>query len=160
MMIPRGTAWTRRGHTNPREKAIVDQSPSGGPPQPRRRERSRLSEYLSRHPNTALAWIGYRIFKWLLLLTVTILAILVVFAALTFPRSVPDSVPVAERFNTLQAARTAWLNQVKDLGQIFLLTPIFPLMGAVLGYIFGVSSPPGRATGASQGGDALEEQQR
>jgi hypothetical protein len=26
---------------------------------------------------------------------------------------------------------------IKELGQIFLLTPVFPLIGAVLGYIFG-----------------------
>jgi hypothetical protein len=36
-----------------------------------------------------------------------------------------------------EQARSDWLTHLKDLGQLFLLTPVFPLMGAVIGYIFG-----------------------
>jgi hypothetical protein len=36
-----------------------------------------------------------------------------------------------------EQARRAWLTNLKDLGQLFLLTPVFPLIGAVIGYIFG-----------------------
>jgi hypothetical protein len=107
-------------------------------------ERGRLSDYLSRQPNTQLPWIGYRIFKWLLLLAGIIFLALVFFAVFTFPRGVPDSVPIEQRFQVLQDARAAWLGQLKDLAQVFLLTPVFPLMGAVLGYIFGVSNSPMR----------------
>jgi hypothetical protein len=36
-----------------------------------------------------------------------------------------------------QEAREQWFAQIKDLGQVFILTPLLPLLGAVLGYIFG-----------------------
>jgi hypothetical protein len=34
-------------------------------------------------------------------------------------------------------ARASWLTEVKELGQLFILTPLLPLLGTVLGYIFG-----------------------
>jgi heme A synthase len=36
-----------------------------------------------------------------------------------------------------QEAREQWFAEIKDLGQVFILTPLLPLLGAVLGYIFG-----------------------
>jgi hypothetical protein len=135
----------------PRTQTGIDVD--GRPPQSmagqRESRRGRLSEYLSKHPNTQLAWIGYRIFKWLLLITAVIFAMLVAFAVLTFPTDVPVAVPEAERFQALQDARVAWVAQLKDLGQVFLLTPVFPLLAAVLGYIFGVSGPAERPTAES-----------
>jgi hypothetical protein len=122
-------------------------------------ERGRLSYYLSSQPNTQLPWIGYRIFKWLLLLAGIVFLALVLFAVITFPTGVPNSVPVEQRFQVLQEARAAWLGQLKDLAQVFLLTPIFPLMGAVLGYIFGVSSSPVRTVpSTSTEADVPDEQ--
>jgi hypothetical protein len=139
----RSVAEPRDGRVEPGTRTGSDVD--GRPPQ-RESRRGRLSEYLSKHPNTQLAWIGYRIFKWLLLVTAVIFAMLVAFAVLTFPTDVPVSVPEAERFQALQDARVAWVAQLKDLGQAFLLTPVFPLLAAVLGYIFGVSGPAERPT--------------
>lgn len=104
-----------------------------------------LSETLARSPNMQLPWIGYRIFKWLLLLITTLLLLLVVYAWRTYPDATAvDDLLVAgatppERLAVLEALRSSWLTSVKDLGQMFVLTPVIPLLGAVVGYIFGVS---------------------
>src|SRR6266542_2782937 len=89
-----------------------------------------------------LPWIGYRIFKWLLLLIFIILILLVAFAYLTYPRIGDIQKLAGSRTNIdiikeWSDARSAWVTQMKDLGQIFLFTPVFPLLAAVVGYIFG-----------------------
>jgi hypothetical protein len=45
-----------------------------------------------------------------------------------------------------------WVQQIKDLGQLFLLTPVFPLIGTVIGYIFGVRKNSGNSNGGQDGG--------
>jgi hypothetical protein len=104
-----------------------------------------LSEYLSTHPDAQLVWIGYRIFKWLLLLTSLVMVALAVYAAVTYP----TAADVKELFSAggsntelmglTKELRGAWVSDIKDLAQLFLLTPIFPLLAAVVGYIFGRS---------------------
>jgi hypothetical protein len=42
-------------------------------------------------------------------------------------------------------------NPNKDLGQLFLLTPVFPLLGAVIGYMFG-RQQAGAGAGGEGGG--------
>jgi hypothetical protein len=51
----------------------------------------------------------------------------------TAPRDGDNLAPLA----MWQEAREQWFAQIKDLGQVFILTPLLPLLGAVLGYIFG-----------------------
>ena len=86
-----------------------------------------------------LPWIGYRIFKWLLLVAGLLLLLLVVYAWQTYPAASDiDDVVGANasdqaRLAAMESARAAWLTSVKDLGQLFVLTPVFPLIGAVIG---------------------------
>ena len=104
-----------------------------------------LSEYLARRPDAQLVWIGYRIFKWLLLLTVAVMAGLAVYAFLTYPTmaeisdAAPNGISSADLRDLTKDSRADWISNLKDLAQLFLLTPIFPLLAAVIGYIFGRS---------------------
>jgi hypothetical protein len=105
-----------------------------------------------------LAWLGYRIFKWLLLLGALLFGGLSLYAWLTYP-DMSDvnsllgySGTTADYTNTWQELRTGWFQQVKDLGQLFVLTPIFPLIGAVIGYMFGVRK------GTEEGQDRQRQQ--
>jgi hypothetical protein len=98
----------------------------------RRGPRTRLvPDGASENPNSVhmLAGYGFRIFVVLIGLVVFELLLIVLFATFTFPRGLSGS--------EAMDARAAWVTQLKDIGQIFLLTPIFPLLGAVIGYIFG-----------------------
>jgi hypothetical protein len=104
-----------------------------------------LSEYLSKYPDAQLVWIGYRIFKWLLLLTVAVMIALGTYAATTFPTAddikglLPAGASSADIFRFTRELRGAWVSDIKDLAQVFLLTPVFPLLATVVGYIFGRS---------------------
>lgn len=89
-----------------------------------------------------LAQLGYKIFKWLLLLIAVVAALLSVYALTTYPslQEVQNLTAGQQDVDALQAwreTRSEWVDQFKDLGQLFLVTPIVPLLGAVLGYIFG-----------------------
>lgn len=89
------------------------------------------------------ARLGYRIFKWLLALTVLLLAVLTWYGLISYPNEADVNTAVngqatPDRLAAAKQLQTDWLQQVKDLGQLFLLTPVFPLIGAVIGYIFGV----------------------
>jgi len=70
--------------------------------------------------------LGYKIFLWLLALIATELVLLLMYGVLTYPRS-----------DVWDDNKAAWFTSIKDLGQLFLLTPLFPLLGAVIGYMFG-----------------------
>jgi hypothetical protein len=39
--------------------------------------------------------------------------------------------------DAIRQARSDWAVSIRDFGQLFLITPIFGLAGAVIGYIFG-----------------------
>lgn len=87
--------------------------------------------------------VGYRIFKWLLTLVFVLFAILTVYGRWTYPSTeevegILLSTPGADKAAVASELRADWLQRVKDLGQLFVLTPIFPMIGAVIGYIFGV----------------------
>jgi hypothetical protein len=99
----------------------------------------------------SLARVGYRVFLWLLLLVGLLLTTLVLFGWLTYPagaRVAGSSVAAAD---ALEVARSAWEQRLKDLGELFLLTPVFPLLGAVVGYIFGVRQGTGTGQPAGDG---------
>ncbi|MEV6644701.1 hypothetical protein [Amycolatopsis sp. NPDC051371] len=88
--------------------------------------------------------LGYSIFKWLLLLAGILIGIISLYAFPTYP-SPSDVAALIGRgggqIDAVEASRRLhadWLQQIKDLGQLFLLTPVFPLIAAVIGYIFGV----------------------
>jgi hypothetical protein len=96
-----------------------------------------------------LPWIGYRIFKWLLLLTAFVMFLIFLYAFFTFPDraaivngSWSTDTPFKTKLDAASAAQADWLASVKDLAQLFVITPLFPLMGAVIGYVFGVSRQP------------------
>lgn len=82
-----------------------------------------------------------------MLALVALLVILIfLYAVFTLPDraaiiggSLPADTPFQAKPDAASAAQTDWLTSVKDLGQLFLITPVFPLIGAVIGYIFGVS---------------------
>lgn len=89
-----------------------------------------------------MARLGYWIFLWLLGLVVVLVALLVLYGLKTYPRlaEVRELVTADSSIEPLQAwreMRDEWVVQFKDLGQVFLVNPIVPLLGAVLGYIFG-----------------------
>ena len=101
--------------------------------------------------------MGFRIFKWLLLLTTAFVVVLVILGFGTYPdrdiylpaatpSSGESSTPVtytSDQLKAWQGARDSWWGAMKDGLQLLLLTPIFPLIGAVIGYIFGRERPKG-----------------
>jgi hypothetical protein len=100
--------------------------------------------------------LGRDVFLWLLGLVFLELSLLSIYAVWTYPR-LGDITRIAVGQNAdLQKAwldaRSAWVTSLKDLGQIFLLTPVFPLIGAVIGYMFGRQEDLG--TGAGPGPSA------
>jgi hypothetical protein len=111
-----------------------------------------------------IAQLGYRIFKWFLALAVLMTAGLVLYGWLSYPsesdvaRAVGEGASAAARTDAYTQLHADWLQQVKDLGQLFLLTPVFPLLGTVIGYLFGVREnngdqpPDGSGTGAPPSG--------
>jgi hypothetical protein len=116
------------------------------------RRRGQLADTL-REQHQALAYLGFRIFKWLLGLVAVLLLGLAVAGWVTYPdkgQFVPDPrLATAEQWSALAAAKTAWVTQLKDLSQAFLFAPVFPLLGAVIGYIFGregIQGGPGPET--------------
>lgn len=84
--------------------------------------------------------VGLKIFKWLLWLVVGMIALLVLYGWATYPR-IDEIRSLAGAGSDATAAytkaRADWVASVKDLGQLFLITPILPLLSAVLGYMFG-----------------------
>ena len=84
--------------------------------------------------------VGLQIFKWLLWLVVGMIILLTLYAWATFPR-ISEIKEIAgtgpEATVAYAKARADWSASVKDLGQLFLITPVFPLLSAVLGYMFG-----------------------
>jgi hypothetical protein len=89
-----------------------------------------------------LAQLGFSIFKYLILLFGLVAFVLALYAVATYPRleSVLRFVNEESDLDALKAwreTRAEWFSQFKDMGQLFLVTPIVPLLGAVLGYIFG-----------------------
>jgi hypothetical protein len=56
------------------------------------------------------------------------------------------------RLGPLFGTELDWITSIKDLGQIFLLTPVFPLIGTVIGYMFGRQQEGGQVQDASGGG--------
>ena len=102
-----------------------------------------------------LPFLGFRIFKWLLLVIAVMTGLIALFAWQTYPdasaylpsmKATPSGTasprpPTAEELASWQTAEASWRTSVKDIGQLFLLTPVFPLLGAVIGYIFGREKP-------------------
>jgi hypothetical protein len=92
--------------------------------------------------------LGREIFLWLLGLVIIELVLIATYAFWTYPRL--DEVIKANAGSGTDVpqawadARSEWVTSVKDLGQIFLLTPVFPLIGAVMGYMFGRQQPGDR----------------
>lgn len=133
----------RRQHEVMTSRGASDLSNGGGTTRTglfRWRRRGRLAETL-REQHQALAYLGFRIFKWLLGLVFLLLVGLAVAGWMTYPdkgQFVPDpGRATAEQWSALAAAKSAWVTQLKDLSQAFLFAPVFPLLGAVIGYIFG-----------------------
>jgi hypothetical protein len=86
--------------------------------------------------------LGYWVFLWLLGLLAVFAGLLVVYAVCTFPRfsDIQAALANQSQADMLKAytdARSAWVGQFKDIGQLYVISPIVPLLGAVLGYIFG-----------------------
>ncbi|GAA0811046.1 hypothetical protein [Spirilliplanes yamanashiensis] len=96
--------------------------------------------------------LGYRLFKWLLILAFFLLVGLMGYAWWTYPTTadatalLPAASGLDARLEAIRELRRDWLQQVKDLGQMFVLTPVVPLIAAVVGYLFGVrrSTPSGQ----------------
>jgi hypothetical protein len=83
---------------------------------------------------------GYKVFKWLLCLVGLLFLALALFATVTYPSLAEAKALAGPQGNVgtaLGDARTQWFSQVKDVGQLFLVTPVLPLLGTVLGYMFG-----------------------
>lgn len=103
------------------------------------------------HP-PLLTLVGWWAFRMLLAFVGVSYLVLALFAWRTYPASrdsvdvgavnmaaqVPQpAAPELEDTVRLREARAEWLAEVKELGQMFILTPVLPLLGAVLGYLFG-----------------------
>ncbi len=145
-----------------------------------------LLDYLERQgPGVEVPWIGYRIFKWLLALIALLLVLVALFAWATYPRLqdiqtvISDPVTTTtgapgspgatagvagqsttqgdEALKAWQDARATWVTQVKDMGQAFLLTPAFPLLAAVIGYILGRQGRPHEASNGDASGSDTKQ---
>lgn len=59
-----------------------------------------------------------------------------------------------DRVAVYRDLRSEWLSTVKDLGLTFTITPVLPLLGTVIGYIFRGSTKGsgGRTEGEAQAG--------
>jgi hypothetical protein len=101
--------------------------------------------------------LGYKVFKWLIVVVFVMLGLVAFFAWSTHPdpdRYLPkaaSTLATPEQAKAWGDAWTAWLMSIKELGQVFLLTPVFPLIGAVLGYIFGREAAHGAVKQAQEG---------
>lgn len=80
---------------------------------------------------------GYLIFKLLLALAVFEFFLLTLYAWRTFPGSAVSNAAAASALQADPATQDAWVASIKDLGQIFLISPVFSLIGAVVGYVLG-----------------------
>jgi len=128
-----------------------------------------LSQKLSRDATMQLPWIGFRMFKWLVALVFLLLIAVVVYGILTYP-SQDDLLKLAELDRSkkraaqiVASARDQWQRSVIELGVQFVITPIVPLLGAIAGYIFGVSRQGGgrgRNGGDGQNGGGAEDEER
>ncbi|MBK8075140.1 MAG: hypothetical protein IPK24_06120 [Kineosporiaceae bacterium] len=104
-----------------------------------------------------LPWIGFRIFKWLLLLVAVLVALISVYAWRTYPTDqqiltvLGSEASAAERLAGVAATRQAWLSSIKDLAQISIFSSVFPAITGVFGYIFGVSKQRSDGGAAGQG---------
>lgn len=122
-----------------------------------------MAETLANDPVLRLPWIGYRIFKLLLAFSVLLLAALFFYAWVTYPNAdailksaeFPQGTTFPQKLESLDAERQAWTTNIKDLGTIFLVTPVFSLVSAVVGYIFGVSRQTMEPGGAAAGGAGI-----
>lgn len=85
--------------------------------------------------------IGWWAFRMLLAFIGLSFIALAAVAWLTYP-SLGDFNQAAGSITLWQEARTQWFEQVKGMGQVFILNPLLPLLGAVLGYIFGREQRP------------------
>lgn len=99
---------------------------------------------------TGLQRLGFSIFVALLVTSGVLFAALMTFAATTYPELSQVTGLVAENGDKLaswQAAQDDWRTSVKDLGTTFLVTPVLPLLGIVIGYIFGERARAERGQG-------------
>lgn len=83
--------------------------------------------------------IGLEAFRALLVFTGFSLLLLAVFGWLTYPglEAVERLEEPGNVLATFQEQQAEWFTRIKDLGQLYILTPLLPLLGLVLGYIFG-----------------------
>lgn len=101
-----------------------------------------------------LSRLGYQIFKWLIGLICAFVIVLCLFAVFTYPRleDIRGLVPSGtDALGPWREMRAEWMTQFKDLGQLYLVTPILPLLGAVMGYIFGRHQSETDSPGPPQG---------
>jgi hypothetical protein len=87
--------------------------------------------------------LGMRIFRAVLILTALMLAVLVVFAVITYPtasdvRAILGTAPSgATALNAWQDLQSQWFDQVTQLGQILISGSVLPLLATVTGYLLG-----------------------
>jgi hypothetical protein len=83
--------------------------------------------------------IGLTAFRWVVAVTAAALVLLAGFGILTYPRleEVERMAGGATAISVHRELTGEWFARIKDLGQLFILTPLLPLLGVILGYIFG-----------------------
>jgi hypothetical protein len=118
-----------------------------------------LSKSLSEDPTMQLPWLGFRIFKWLLAVATLLLILIVTHAIRSYPSQadvlsvLPPNATMEQRLAAIREVQSQWLASIQGLAQTFVLTPLFPVIGAVVGYIFGVSRQQMQPTdGGTDGG--------
>ncbi|HJT91750.1 MAG TPA: hypothetical protein VJ777_07370 [Mycobacterium sp.] len=93
-------------------------------------------------PTKTLPEIGLYLFQLLAALVALSLVCLVLYGWLTFPRlgevrkALGPNADV-DGLRSWQEMRGQWSSDLKDLAQLFVVTPLLPLLGTVIGYIFG-----------------------
>jgi hypothetical protein len=83
--------------------------------------------------------IGLDAFRAILLFSAFMVLLLGVFAWVTYPdmAALERLVATDAVMPTYQQLQAEWFSRLKDLGQLYVLTPLLPLLAVVLGYIFG-----------------------
>jgi hypothetical protein len=95
-------------------------------------------------PAPTLVIIGWRVFLVLVAFIGVSYLVMAVFAWSIYPHlsafGTEMNTPELCASGTVARWRNAheqWLATIKELGQLFIVTPLLPLLGAVLGYVFG-----------------------
>ena len=88
-------------------------------------------------PEIPRSVLGWRVFRWLIWASAVAVGVLIVVGWATYPSRPYSGTPTSDAYQLWSTARSEWFNNMKDLGQLLLITPLVSLISATIGYMFG-----------------------